>query len=193
MRRVIPERMETPRLLLFRAAPDDAEELFERYTADPEVSLYMPWSPHRSVEETRAFLRGRARAWEATDSYAWTVRWKDSGAMAGMVEATVTGHSATIGYVLARDIWGKGVGTEVASAVLEVLKELPPLHRIWAICDVDNVGSARLLEKLGLIREGRLHRWDRHNVSKEPRDCWSYAIWRLADGAWSQAEASTTS
>jgi ribosomal-protein-alanine N-acetyltransferase len=47
---------------------------------------------------------------------------------------------------------------------------------VWAVCDVDNLASARVLEKAGMGREGRLRRWVLHpNVSAAPRDCWCYA------------------
>jgi RimJ/RimL family protein N-acetyltransferase len=52
----------------------------------------------------------------------------------------------------------------------------PSIFRIGAVCDVENIGSARVMEKAGLLREGLLRRWLVHpNVSDEPRDCWSYA------------------
>ena len=52
----------------------------------------------------------------------------------------------------------------------------PLVFRISAVCDVENVGSARVLEKSGFVREGVLRRWMMHpNVSNEPRDCYSYA------------------
>jgi ribosomal-protein-alanine N-acetyltransferase len=48
--------------------------------------------------------------------------------------------------------------------------------RIGAVCDVDNIGSARVLEKSGFVRKGLLRRWLLHpNISDEPRDCYSYA------------------
>jgi len=48
--------------------------------------------------------------------------------------------------------------------------------RIGAVCDVENIGSARVLEKSGFVREGLLRRWLIHpNISDEPRDCYSYA------------------
>ena len=51
--------------------------------------------------------------------------------------------------------------------------------RISAVCDVDNIGSARAMEKAGLVREGLLRRLMIHpNVSDEPRDCFGYAIVR---------------
>ena len=52
----------------------------------------------------------------------------------------------------------------------------PTLFRMEATCDVDNLASARTLEKSGLVREGRLARYTVHpNLSPEPRDCWLYA------------------
>lgn len=52
----------------------------------------------------------------------------------------------------------------------------PAVFRIGAVCDVDNIGSARVMEKAGLVREGVLRRWLVHpNISDEPRDCFSYA------------------
>jgi [ribosomal protein S5]-alanine N-acetyltransferase len=52
----------------------------------------------------------------------------------------------------------------------------PDVWRIGDVCDVENVGSARVMEKAGLTREGLLRRWMMHpNVSDAPRDCFIYA------------------
>jgi ribosomal-protein-alanine N-acetyltransferase len=49
--------------------------------------------------------------------------------------------------------------------------------RVWATCDVDNVASARLLERVGMEREGVLRQWLVHpNLSEAPRDCLCYSI-----------------
>jgi RimJ/RimL family protein N-acetyltransferase len=66
--------------------------------------------------------------------------------------------------------------TEVLSEVAAWALRQPSIFRISAVCDVDNVGSARVLEKSGCAREGVLRRWLVHpNVSDDPRDCYSYA------------------
>jgi RimJ/RimL family protein N-acetyltransferase len=50
------------------------------------------------------------------------------------------------------------------------------IYRIWAFCDVDNRASARVLEKIGMQREGVLRRWFVHpNMGDVPRDCFCYA------------------
>jgi [ribosomal protein S5]-alanine N-acetyltransferase len=47
---------------------------------------------------------------------------------------------------------------------------------VWAVCDVDNTASARVMEKIGMLREGLMRRDVLHlNLSSEPRDCWVYA------------------
>jgi len=52
----------------------------------------------------------------------------------------------------------------------------PEVYRVWAVCDTANLASARVLEKVGMTREGILKRWSVHpNVSPEPRDCFVYA------------------
>ncbi len=57
------------------------------------------------------------------------------------------------------------------------------IRRIGAVCNAQNLASARVMEKAGLIREGILRRWLRHpNVGAEPRDCFSYALVRGGSG-----------
>ena len=69
--------------------------------------------------------------------------------------------------------------SEVLTSAVELALALPGIFRVHAICDVENVASARVMEKSGLRREGCLRRYVVHpNVADEPRDCWSYAAVR---------------
>jgi len=58
-------------------------------------------------------------------------------------------------YIFHPDYWNKGLATEVLIAMLDFGFDELKLHRIQAGCAVDNVGSIRVLEKAGMIREGR--------------------------------------
>jgi RimJ/RimL family protein N-acetyltransferase len=97
-----------------------------------------------------------------------------------MLEARIDGgHRVSVGYVLARSEWGQGYVPEALAAVIDVLWTRPEIYRIFAVCDVDNPASARVMEKVGMQREGRLARFIVHpNVSDEPRDAYLYAITR---------------
>ena len=94
-----------------------------------------------------------------------------------MVEIRIDGFKADVGYVIARRCWGKGLATEALLPVVEWARGQQSIYRVWALCDAENVASARVLEKAGMKREGLLRRNILHpNVSDEPRDCYCYAV-----------------
>ena len=63
---------------------------------------------------------------------------------------------AEIGYMLSHNHWGKGIAAEAAGAVLIYGFETLGLNKIFATCDVRNTRSWRVMEKLGMKREGLL-------------------------------------
>jgi ribosomal-protein-alanine N-acetyltransferase len=64
-------------------------------------------------------------------------------------------HEGGIGYELDPDHWGQGYATEAARAIVRFGFTELGLHRIWSWCIADNLGSARVLEKVGMRLEGR--------------------------------------
>lgn len=66
--------------------------------------------------------------------------------------------------------------TEALAAVAEWAMQEEAIWRLGAVCDVENLASARVMEQAELMREGVLRRWILHpNVSPEPRNCFGYA------------------
>jgi ribosomal-protein-alanine N-acetyltransferase len=72
-------------------------------------------------------------------------------------------HTATVGYWLAEEFWGRGIMSEAVTAVTDFCFENFPLRRISAEVFANNPGSARVLEKAGFAFEGRL----KNNVLKD--------------------------
>lgn len=167
--------LETARLRLRPPTLDDAPLLYARYTQDPIVTRNLTWQPHDSVERTRMFLQ-RCLAGIADGSvWPWVLIERDDDRPIGMIELRLFGHRADLGYVLARDRWGRGLMTEAARTVVDSSLADPAIFRVGAVTDIDNLASARVLEKIGIQREGLLRRWLVHpNLSPEPRDCWSF-------------------
>lgn len=64
--------------------------------------------------------------------------------------------SGDIGYALHEDVWGRGYGTQVARALIDLGFTQLSLHRVWATVHPDNIASIRVLEKAGMNYEGRL-------------------------------------
>ncbi len=172
-----PEYLETERLCLRPPTLADAEEIFRSYAQDREVTRYLVWRPHAEVEETCAFVRRCLACWEKGNAFPWVVTRKPGGELIGMLELRVEGWRADMGYALARAHWGHGYASEMVKAAAAWALAQPEIYRVWAVCDVENGASARVLEKAGLQREGTLRRYILHpNLGPEPRDCYCYAL-----------------
>lgn len=176
---VLPASLETARLRLRAPRPADADAIFAGYAQDAEITRYLMWTPHRSVAETRAFVADCIAAWQVGPRRPYVLTTHDDDTAIGMLDAIPRATRLTIGYVLARPAWGRGLMVEAVDAVTTAALAHPDCFRVEAFCDVDNLGSARLLEKAGFVREGRMERYNVHpNVSTEPRACFLYARWR---------------
>ena len=177
--------LHTPRLTLREFTLDDWRAV-HAYASDPEVTRYMSWGPN-DMKATRSFVETVvARQQDASRSeFDLAVTLKDNGNLVGgcgIYERKLRG--AEMGYCLHRDYWSRGLMTEVAMALLEFAFDQKGFHRVYATCDPRNIGSARVMEKSGMRREGHL----REHVFKdgEWRDSLLYAIldweWRELQG-----------
>lgn len=174
-----PAELDTPRLRLRRTRLADAEAIFSGFAQDLEVTRYLTWRPHADIGQTRDFLSGRDAAWARGNDWTWAITLREADTCIGLLGLRLNGANADIGYVLARSFWGRGLMSEAVRAVVDWAFTSPAVRRVWATCDVDNVASARVLEKAGLTREGILQHWIIHpQISETPRDCFCYATSR---------------
>jgi [ribosomal protein S5]-alanine N-acetyltransferase len=148
------------------------------YASDPETTRFMDWGPN--VEsDSRDFVR-RAKAYRTTKPrthYDLAITVKRTRELIGGCGIEVT-HSdrkeGEIGYTLDKAYWGKGYGTETAQALLTFGFTRLALHRISGRCDPSNIGSIRVLEKVGMTLEGHLR--EDFLVRGEWRDTMIYGI-----------------
>jgi [ribosomal protein S5]-alanine N-acetyltransferase len=172
-----PKSLKTERLRLRKAKLADAEAIFRQYAQDPEVTRYVSWRAHADLEETREYVRMCLLAWDVGKAFHWVIERNEDRQVLGMMIARAAEEKWELGYVLARVYWGQGYMTEALKALIAWGLKQKEIYRIWAVCDVDNLASARVMEKVGMAREGVLHRWSVHpNLSPEPRDSYCYAI-----------------
>jgi ribosomal-protein-alanine N-acetyltransferase len=171
-----PEEIATKRLILRRPRLSDADDIFDSYAADPEVTRYVTWRPYKDRSEVAPFLRSRLDRWDSREEFSWAITRPPDYCVIGMIACRVREHAADIGYVMSRNYWNRGYTTEAANAVVNWASNLEFVYRVWAVCDVENKASSRVLEKIGMQREGILRRYIVHpNMSPEPRDCFVYS------------------
>lgn len=154
-----PERVETGRLVLRRPSVEDAEAVFGRYAGDVDVAKYMGWARHKSVDDSRAFLRFCESEWMRWPAGPYLIESRVDHRLLGSTGFTYESESiASTGYVLAKDSWGYGYATEALTAVVGIAAELKIQH-LYALCHPDHRASIRVLEKCGFRFEQRLEQF----------------------------------
>lgn len=172
----LPESLQTERYHVRRVRLADAEVIFEAYAADPEVTKYLTWPTHSDVSETRLYVERVVQEWDSGVGYPAVIEsLANPKRLLGMIHPHLAGSRVSYGYVIRRDHWGQGCASEVLRALADHALANPDIYRAQAFCDVENVGSARVMEKAGMELEGKLRRYSLHPTEKAPRDCFMYA------------------
>jgi RimJ/RimL family protein N-acetyltransferase len=169
------ERIETARLTLRRPVAADAEAIFAAYASDPDVTRYLAWPRHVTIEATRSFLEYCDDEWRRWPAGPYVIEDRTSGRLIG---GTGLGFEspvrASTGYVLARDTWHRGYATEGLIAMVDLARQTGVV-RLYALCHADHQASRRVLEKGGFTAEGLLRRHTVFpNLGPAPCDTWSY-------------------
>ena len=159
--------IQSERLTLRELRGDDFDAVHS-YACDVEVVRYMPWGPNTD-DETRAFLE-RAQSYASADprtGYELAVVETSADRLIGGIGLDANDQQGVLGYCFARPAWGQGFATEAARLILDFGFETLGIHRVRAGCDSENAASLRVLEKIGMRREG----YFKH-------DCQIRGVWR---------------
>jgi RimJ/RimL family protein N-acetyltransferase len=173
-----PEKIVSERLLLRIPTMEDAFQIFQLYAQDPEVTKYLTFEPHQSIKDTKTFLKRCLNNWKKNTSFPWTIIRRHDKQLMGMIEiVNIEQSGVQLGYVLAREFWGNGYMTESLKLIIDWSFTQKDLYRVWAVCDLENKASSRVMEKAGMQKEGLLRRWVQLPFFGEiPRDCYCYSI-----------------
>jgi ribosomal-protein-alanine N-acetyltransferase len=150
--------LETDRVILRKMTFADAMDIFE-YAANPEVSKYTNWNAHQSVKDTKFFLNTVNERYKNSQITDWGIVHKKDQKLigtCGFVEWDMFHNRAEIGYALSHKYWRQGYMTEAVMAVMNFGFRKMDLNRIEARCQVENVASSGVMEKVGMKFEGIL-------------------------------------
>jgi ribosomal-protein-alanine N-acetyltransferase len=172
-----PEKIETTRLLLQRLRYEDAEEIFYSYASKPEVTKFLSWPTHKSVEDTREFLRYAYECWNKGLDFSYSIRLRESYNLIGGFGLIHEAGRIQFGYALSPTSWNNGYATEACIKMMEVVRGCPQIYRVNTFVDTENTASIKVLERSGLKREATLIKWFRFvNQNNEPKDCSLYYL-----------------
>lgn len=171
----------TERLLLREFGPSDFDDV-HAYSSDYETVKHMMFGPN-TPEQTRAYLEEqcvREAAEEPRMHYNLAIMRLDTGKVIGGISFHMNWRrdDAILGMVLNRNEKGCGFMTEALGGVLDLAFGELGLHRMHAVCDVDNEAMQRVFAKVGMRNEGRMvKRGKSRPEAKEPYfDQFGYAV-----------------
>lgn len=117
----------------------DAAAIFRNYTCDEEVTKYLVWSPHKSLIDSELWIQHCIAKFDFEKNLKFIICASHTDEAIGMIDATVNGHQAVVGYVLSRRFWGNGIMTRALSALSEELLSRSTIFRVYATHDIENL------------------------------------------------------
>jgi ribosomal-protein-alanine N-acetyltransferase len=148
-------KLETKRLFLMEFVKSDSEELF-KMRSDDRVLKFLDRDPHKSVTESELMIEGMIKTYNSKEGINWIIRNKGTINVIGYIgywRMRKEDLRAEIGYAMKPEYWGNGYMQEALTKVVEFGFNEFCLHSIEANVSPGNVGSIKLLEKLGFKKE----------------------------------------
>ena len=164
------EKLHTERLILRQFSLSDDEAVFS-WAKNPENVRFMSFEPHSLITETRNFIANTKLGKD------FLITLENSGEVIGSCGIYPNDkNAASIGWLLHKDYWGQGYGTEVCKALLSYGFNDLKLRRIYAYCVATNHGSYKIMERNGMRREALFLKSHWSKVDKEWVDDAAYGI-----------------
>lgn len=160
------KRLETERLVLRPFIKEDAEYVYKNWASDDEVTKFLTWSTHKSVDDSKGYIDFCLNGYQDVSSYQWGIELKDSGEVIGNISVVHMNNeieSAELGWVLGKAWWGCGIMPEAAREIIRFLFEEVGVNRICAEHDTNNQKSGRVMQKIGMRHEGTLRGAGKNN------------------------------
>lgn len=148
--------LETNRLILRHQVPEDLDSLWAIY-CDPEMVRYIPDAP-TSYDEARLELEWHQHGHPRHPELGlWATIHKDTGRFigrCGLLPWTIDERQEVeVAYLIAREYWGQGLGTEAARGIVRYAIDSLGLTRLVCQIDPGNLASRRVAEKIGMLLE----------------------------------------
>lgn len=146
-------QIDCDRIILRPVKMEDAPDMFE-YASDEETVLHV-FEKHENLGATEKSI---AHYFMAAPTGRYAIEHKKTDKMIGTIDLRIVKDDgiAELGYTLNKHFWGKGYMNEAAAALTKLAFETLELEKVFAMHDLNNPGSAKVMLRLGMQREGVL-------------------------------------
>lgn len=160
--------IETQRLILRRLRLSDAENYFLHLGSDEAVTRYMLFDPHTDISQSEASIEKALGRYAQGRCYRWAMARKEDDSLIGVFELLRfqdADNSCSFAYMLGRDHWNRGYGTEAMKAAFHFAFQVLGVHRIEADHMADNPASGAVMRKARMHYVGTIHqKYEKHGV-----------------------------
>ena len=155
------QHIETSRLYLRRFTLDDAQAMYDNWASDPEVTKFLTWPTHGSVEISHMVLSDWVSQYDHENYYQWAIVPKSLDQPIGSIAVVRLDDrvgKAEIGYCIGRSWWHQGTMSEALGVVIDFLLNQVGVNRVEACYDPNNPHSGAVMAKCGMTYEGTQRR-----------------------------------
>lgn len=161
---------ETDRINIRSLLISDAKAIFNNWASDDEVTKYMRWDSHKSVNDTKNWIINSNEKSSSGKHFDFLLVYKENGESFGSVSLHHNDeyNMFEVSYILMKKYWNYGLATEAVKGLIEFAVQTLGQKRLFARHEVTNVVSGKVLLKSGFVfkNEGRCLSLDGKKVSK---------------------------
>jgi len=150
--------IETERLVLRRITNDDVNEVFE-LRSNPETMQYIPRPLVKTTQDALDHIAVIEEKIVLNEGINWGITLKNNSKLLGIIgfyRMQPENYRAEIGYMLLPEYHAKGIISEAVNRLINFGFDELKLHSIEAVIDPENIGSEKVLQKTGFIKEAHL-------------------------------------
>lgn len=158
--------LETEHLILRKFQIEDAPFMYQNWTSDSENIQYLTFEAHPNPKLTQQIVQKWVEAYSDPTTFKWAITLKSTRELIGdisVVRINQDTNACSLGYVLSKKYWGRGLMTEALHAVIKYLITQVDFNRVEARHDSNNPASGKVMKKAGMKYEGTLRKAGKNN------------------------------
>lgn len=170
MKHLGTKMIETDRLILRPFTIEDTDAMYNNWASDPDVTKYLMWPHHMTIEITHTVLTDWTSQYGKDDYYQWAIILKEN--VAGPIGSISVVHKddaiemVHIGYCIGKRWWSQGITSEALAALIKFFFEEAGVNRIESRHDPRNPNSGKVMMKCGMKYEGTHREADWNNQGR---------------------------
>lgn len=169
MRDVGIQTIETKRLILRKLEMADVPFYYQRLGSSADVAEFMLWNPHRDISESIASIQKAIARYQAGGCYRWAIALREDNSLIGVIELLKfdeAENTCSFAYMLGKDFWGRGYGTEALNAALEFAFTQLELDAVESDHFAENGASGAVMRKVGMAYQGTaVRKYEKNGIS----------------------------